>query len=416
MMPAQKRGEGGEGSQNLLNRRGGRRRKQPPVRFGGAAAAQHPPPPPHQEQQHAPQQQLPQQIQENPQADMETDESGTDPEEFDEVVAVSLSELRNNVQCPICLGIIKKTRTVMGCLHRFCRECIDKSMRLGNNECPACRIHCASRRSLRDDPDFDTFVSSVFPDVEKYEEEELVLHEEERAVNEQIQASIGQISLRQSEALVRVRKMGRDAGASTSRVPRNCRKSYSRRSVQNVRFDDSSKNQDEIDRVRKALVDEYQPEFSQMRRGQCGGVFPIQTPCTVADVEDAEVIQSSAEPTTEHIRCSPCLVNPGLLTWGRAGVRSHTRHGGANSSKVTRSNRIQKLADHLTNVEKNDYEHVAPVITTQVQSDEMLWLKDYRTSSPNPSSSMAVLKSPPQVVRRFSEEFKSFALPSWILA
>ena len=28
-------------------------------------------------------------------------------------------------------GIIKKTRTVMECLHRFCRECIDKSMRLG---------------------------------------------------------------------------------------------------------------------------------------------------------------------------------------------------------------------------------------------------------------------------------------------
>lgn len=30
-----------------------------------------------------------------------------------------------------CSGIIKKTRTVMECLHRFCRECIDKSMRLG---------------------------------------------------------------------------------------------------------------------------------------------------------------------------------------------------------------------------------------------------------------------------------------------
>lgn len=28
-------------------------------------------------------------------------------------------------------GIIRKTRTVMECLHRFCRECIDKSMRLG---------------------------------------------------------------------------------------------------------------------------------------------------------------------------------------------------------------------------------------------------------------------------------------------
>lgn len=140
-------------------------------------------------------------------------------------------------------GIIKKTRTVMECLHRFCRECIDKSMRMGyailsytcvplapefcspkftvlisslfifwlvlwikklflaivfilpppsnsnsniansselilwvdtvlrNNECPACRTHCASRRSLRDDPNYDALIAVLYPDIEKYEEE-----------------------------------------------------------------------------------------------------------------------------------------------------------------------------------------------------------------------------------------------------
>lgn len=46
-------------------------------------------------------------------------------------VIVKLSDVRKEVQCPICLGIIRKTRTVMECLHRFCRECIDKSMRMG---------------------------------------------------------------------------------------------------------------------------------------------------------------------------------------------------------------------------------------------------------------------------------------------
>ena len=72
---------------------------------------------------------------------------------------MDLADIRKDVQCPICLGmlvighylkftgsciyaicinglfwcpgIIRKTRTVMECLHRFCRECIDKSMRLG---------------------------------------------------------------------------------------------------------------------------------------------------------------------------------------------------------------------------------------------------------------------------------------------
>ncbi|KAK4485246.1 hypothetical protein RD792_007876 [Penstemon davidsonii] len=69
------------------------------------------------------------------------------------------------------LGIIMKTRTVMECLHRFCMECIDKSMRLGNNECHACRTHCASCRSLRYDPNYDSLIVALYPDVDKYEEE-----------------------------------------------------------------------------------------------------------------------------------------------------------------------------------------------------------------------------------------------------
>uniref|UniRef100_A0A453FQD8 RING-type domain-containing protein n=1 Tax=Aegilops tauschii subsp. strangulata TaxID=200361 RepID=A0A453FQD8_AEGTS len=80
-------------------------------------------------------------------------------------------------------GIIRKTRTVMECLHRFCRDCIDKSMRLGNNECPACRTHCASRRSLRDDPNYDALIATLYPDIDKYEEEELAFGEEERTRN-----------------------------------------------------------------------------------------------------------------------------------------------------------------------------------------------------------------------------------------
>ena len=40
-----------------------------------------------------------------------------------------------------------------------------------NNECPACRTHCASRRSLRDDPRFDALIEILYEDIEKYEDE-----------------------------------------------------------------------------------------------------------------------------------------------------------------------------------------------------------------------------------------------------
>ncbi|KAK4485250.1 hypothetical protein RD792_007880 [Penstemon davidsonii] len=116
-------------------------------------------------------------------------------------IEVNLAEILKEVQCPICLGIIRKTRTVMECLHRFCRDCIDKSMRMGNNECPVCRTHCASRRSLRDDPNYDSLIAALYPDIDKYEEEEFSFHEEEKARNKQIQASIADSFRQQAEAV-----------------------------------------------------------------------------------------------------------------------------------------------------------------------------------------------------------------------
>ncbi|KAL0328868.1 UNVERIFIED_CONTAM: putative E3 ubiquitin-protein ligase RING1a [Sesamum calycinum] len=143
--------------------------------------------------------------------------------EKDEFIVVKLAEIRKEVQCPICLGIIRKTRTVMECLHRFCRECIDKSMRLGNNECPACRTHCASRRSLRDDPNYDALIAALYPDIDKYEEEELAFHEEEIARNKQIQASIAQTFRRQAEALGKKRTSTRATTATFLRRQGNNR-------------------------------------------------------------------------------------------------------------------------------------------------------------------------------------------------
>lgn len=118
----------------------------------------------------------------------------------------------------------------MECLHRFCRECIDKSMRLGNNECPSCRTHCASRRSLRDDPNFDALIAALYPDIDKYEDEENALLEEEYRKNQQIQASIAETFRRQSEAVARRRSSSTKATAAAI-----VRKAHGFRGVQTSR-------------------------------------------------------------------------------------------------------------------------------------------------------------------------------------
>jgi E3 ubiquitin-protein ligase RNF1/2 len=52
----------------------------------------------------------------------------------------------------------------MECLHRFCEECIEKSLRMGRNECPICRTFVPSRRSLVPDPNFDRLIRSILGD------------------------------------------------------------------------------------------------------------------------------------------------------------------------------------------------------------------------------------------------------------
>ncbi|KAM7253481.1 hypothetical protein ACFE04_021635 [Oxalis oulophora] len=67
-------------------------------------------------------------------------------------------------------------------------------------ECPTCRSHFASCRSLRDDPNHDALVLALFGDIDKYEEEELTFHEEVRTRNKEFQASYSKISKRQFKA------------------------------------------------------------------------------------------------------------------------------------------------------------------------------------------------------------------------
>ncbi|XVE66175.1 hypothetical protein DITRI_Ditri08aG0059300 [Diplodiscus trichospermus] len=284
-------------------------------------------------------------------------------QEKPEFVFVELPEIRKDVQCPICLGIIKKTRTVMECLHRFCRECIDKSMRMGNNECPACRTHCASRRSLRDDPNYDALIAALYPDIDKYEEEELAFHEEERTRNKQIQASIAQIFQKQSEALVKRRSLGKEStGAFMTRSQRNHRSTHPRRrrNSRGVEHQESEDNEDENDDnggKDSSSTDERCTEVRQRRRKRRTGIRPSQPSTSVVN-SDGGCVENDTEASRDSRGISPGLVwNAEMLAWGRGGARSHTRHGnsGAGSSKSSRA-RLSRLVEYLRSLEENDDE------------------------------------------------------------
>ncbi|KAJ8761399.1 hypothetical protein K2173_001530 [Erythroxylum novogranatense] len=278
-------------------------------------------------------------------------------EEKQEFVMVKLSEIRREVQCPICLGIIRKTRTVMECLHRFCRECIDKSMRLGNNECPACRTHCASRRSLRDDPNYDALIAALYPDIDKYEEEELAFLEEEKARNKQIQYSIAQTFRRQAEALGRKSKTTRATAAAFARRTQGRSRDTHARGRRNYRTAELQESDDnEVaneDGEKDSSSDEHSTEVKAKRsRRWAGGQL---TSTTV----DGGGNQNDSGVNRESIGASAALVGPSeRLAWGKGGIRSHTRYGSANggNGKNTRNNRLLKLADYLQNLEENDDE------------------------------------------------------------
>ena len=79
----------------------------------------------------------------------------------DELLQGFLTSIERYLECPICLGILEDTHIVPACQHRFCRKCIQESLRKCNNECPTCRVHVSTKRSLRTDDVFDSLVSAL---------------------------------------------------------------------------------------------------------------------------------------------------------------------------------------------------------------------------------------------------------------
>ncbi|KAK1420108.1 hypothetical protein QVD17_21443 [Tagetes erecta] len=279
----------------------------------------------------------------------------------DEFVYVKLAEVRKDVQCPICLGIIRKTRKVMECLHRFCRECIDKSMRLGNNECPACRAHCASRRSLRDDPNFDALIALLYPNIDKYEAEELAFSDDEKARNKQIQASIAQTSRRQLEALGKKRANAKAIETAYVRRSQLNTRNLRGRKHQRSKEPQDSDNEIEADNGNvgkcSSSADELEPSTEvrpiQYKRWSAGSSSLPSSSGAFGGCDD-----NKPESSRKTIGGSVGLIgSPEILTWGRGGMRSHTRYGGQSStSKSARNSPQAKLIHHLQRLPQNDDE------------------------------------------------------------
>ena len=89
-----------------------------------------------------------------------TDTSTAADISFATEVAMSLSSLyATHFLCGICLGRMKGTHISPECGHRFCGDCMKKSIRVCKKECPTCRVSIPTQRSLREDKMFENLVS-----------------------------------------------------------------------------------------------------------------------------------------------------------------------------------------------------------------------------------------------------------------
>ena len=73
------------------------------------------------------------------------------------------SLFKDDLKCGICLGTLQTTLTSTACLHRFCSDCLHRSLRMElgakmHHECPSCRTKLASRRASKPDLKYDKLI------------------------------------------------------------------------------------------------------------------------------------------------------------------------------------------------------------------------------------------------------------------
>ncbi|CAE7854874.1 RING1B, partial [Symbiodinium sp. KB8] len=84
-------------------------------------------------------------------------------------VEVNKEHVESFLECAICRGVMQEPVMIKQCLHRFCKNCLEHSLRTLKNECPLCRTRVPSRRSLERDTRFAKLIELVYKDVGEYE-------------------------------------------------------------------------------------------------------------------------------------------------------------------------------------------------------------------------------------------------------
>ncbi|RZC46554.1 hypothetical protein C5167_039495 [Papaver somniferum] len=250
-----------------------------------------------------------------------------------------------------------------------------------NNECPACRTHCASRRSLRDDPNYDILIATLYPDIDEYEEKELAFGDEEKIRNNHIQDYIAQTVRRQSSALGSTHKSRTTAKSVTSFTRTTDQPNKRRGRRRNNELTQSSEDDDHVNgtgssngngyvncnRVdgRSSSSDDSSMDVKPRTRRRWVRCCFSQPSSASANANtefnenngSEDVTKGSADPfkTPGFVRV------PEVLVWGKGGTRSHSRQrnltaGNSMNSRIPRSNPLFDLVDNIHKLEEDNPE------------------------------------------------------------
>jgi len=81
----------------------------------------------------------------------------------------TFERIKSALSCRICLEVYKDPVYTKDCMHRFCKQCIEKIIRSQQNKsCPFCRTPLGSKRVLRNDYITENIINKIFPDLKDY--------------------------------------------------------------------------------------------------------------------------------------------------------------------------------------------------------------------------------------------------------